>query len=800
MSDTPLPRIHADVSHLLEALSSQLVIVDRDGHIVAANRAWRNSTRITDYLTAFQLVAHPDLTLLCAVRDGVAAVRRRSVPEFVIEFPIVVGNEQRWYLLRAAPLGPDEAEQVLIAHVDITDRTRAIRLSALQHEILSLTVADTPLRTTLDRLADALESDALGAHCAIVTIGPDGATGTLGAAPSLAAGLADQLEGVRTETLLHFVDSPAVAELTQLPGMDWIDAAVAHGYGNIATTPIRSRSGVNLGVLLLFYPPATTPAPNARALLAVGASLAAAAIERARTARALRERDSRLNSVFVLQPDAVFTLDGSGTIVTGNPAAEALLGEATSDFAGTRFEHLVAEAERATFRRHLAKALTGYPQRFTLSLVRPSGPRIDADTTLVPLRTDGGTGSVYLVAKDITEQLAAAERLASNNRQLRQSAKLEAVGRLTGGIAHDFNNLLTAIRGYADLLLANASITGGAREDVLEIARATTRATSLTRQVLSFSRHQGTQRRVIDVNGVVEECRSMLSRLVRADVDLTVDPCPVPAWIQADPVQIHQTIINLAVNALDAMPSGGRLRLSVGRQRAGDMGRPALVPLEQRDYVTLTVQDTGDGMDVETQAHVFEPFFTTKPEGHGTGLGLSTVYEIVQQSGGRIGFSSTPGQGTVFELYFPAAAAPCDRSGPAAGLALSPTPTGAETVLIVEDDESVRVMLARLLSASGYTVLEARHGADALLISEEHPDQIHLLLSDVVMPEMNGVRLVELIREQRPDIGVVLISGYSREEIDRKGRPIPHLTFLQKPFTSNDLTRAVRRVLDRVAC
>ncbi|MHB1330341.1 MAG: ATP-binding protein, partial [Gemmatimonadales bacterium] len=326
----------------------------------------------------------------------------------------------------------------------------------------------------------------------------------------------------------------------------------------------------------------------------------------------------------------------------------------------------------------------------------------------------------------------------------------------------------------------------------------TTRATSLTRQVLSFSRHQGSQRRVIDLNGVVEECRSMLSRLVRADVDLTVAPCASAAWIQADPVQMHQIVINLAVNAHDAMPRGGRLSIGVGHYRAVDPSRPALVPLEKRDYITLTVRDTGDGMDVETQAHIFEPFFTTKPEGHGTGLGLSTVYEIVQQCGGRIGFSSTPGEGTTFEIYFPATTAPGDHRGVPVGAPLTPTPTGAETILLVEDDESVRMMIARLLGASGYTVLEARHGADALLLSEEHPDAIHLLLTDVVMPEMNGVRLVELIREQRPDIGVVLISGYAREEIDRKGRPAAPLTFLQKPFTSNDLTRAVRRVLDRV--
>ena len=289
----------------------------------------------------------------------------------------------------------------------------------------------------------------------------------------------------------------------------------------------------------------------------------------------------------------------------------------------------------------------------------------------------------------------------------------------------------------------------------------------------------------------------MLGRLVRADTEVVVLPSSGANWVQADPIQIHQVIINLGVNAHDAMPNGGRLTIEAGRVLAGPGLEPGLVPLEPGEYVTLAVTDTGRGMDADVQTRVFEPFFTTKPPGRGTGLGLSTVYGIVEQAGGRIGFRSAPDQGTTFVVYLPAKAAPegpIDRPG-----APSPIPTGSETILVAEDEDSVRSMVRKILSAAGYTVLEARHGADALLVSREYPHRIDLLLTDVVMPELNGLRLAEALARERPETQIVFMSGYTRDEVDRKGLTEPGVTLIHKPFTVIELAALIRSTLDRKA-
>ncbi len=786
-----------ELSILLEALSSQLVVIDAEGHITAANEAWRNQTRIADYLTAFQMVARPDFDLQAKVRRGIERVQTGADPEFVTEFAVPTAGERKWVLLRAAPLDANPIRRTLIAHVDITARKRAERLSAIQHEILSLLVADTPLRTSLDRLCESIADEAPGGVGAVLVRAADADSATLGAAPGLPAPIADQLNGVPLGSLLHFVDGPAVADLSRLPPVPWIAAGLAHGFQSVVTVPVRSKSGSDLGLMMLFYRTAGAPPTVARTLLDVGASLAAVAIERNRTVRALREQGTRFQSVFTLQPDPVFTLDRDGAVLAANPAAEQLLGEVSNDLISQPFTNLVPEPERAAFRHQFQRVLTGYPQRFTMALQPRGRSRIDADTTLVPLVSEGGVGGVYLMAKDITEQLAAADRLANSRKQLRQSAKMEAVGRLAGGVAHDFNNLLTAIRGYTDLLLNNQTVAGSARDDLEEIARAVTRASSLTRQLLTFSRQQVVQLKLVDLNAIVEECRGMLARLVRADSEVVMLPSREANWVQADPIQIHQVIINLAVNAHDAMPHGGSLTIETGRLVAGPGLAAGLVSLEPGEYVTLAVTDTGRGMDPEIQTHIFEPFFTTKPPGHGTGLGLSTVYGIVEQAGGRIGFRTALDQGTTFVVYLPAQPAPegeADRPR-----SQSPVPTGTETILVAEDEDSVRRMVRKVLSAAGYTVLEARHGADAVLVSREYPLGIDLLLTDVVMPEMNGLRLAEVIGAERPDTRIVFMSGYTRDEVDRKGLTEPGVTLIHKPFTVSELAGLIRTTLDRKA-
>ena len=786
-----------EISILLEALSSQLVVIDADGQIAAANGAWRNQTRIADYFTAFQMVARPDFDLQAKVRRGIERVQTGADPEFVIEFAVPTAGERKWVLLRAAPLEANPTRRTLIAHVDITARKRAERLSAIQHEILSLLVADTPLRGSLDRLCESIADEAPGGVGAVLVRAADADSATLGAAPGLPAPIADQLNGVPLGSLLHFVDGPAMAELGRLPAVPWVAAAVAHGFQSVVTVPVRSTSGSDLGLMMLFYRAAGAPPAVARMLLDVGASLAAVAIERNRTVRALREQATRFQSVFTLQPDPVFTLDRGGAVVAANPAAEQLLGEVASDLISQPFTDLVPEPERDAFRHQFQRVLTGYPQRFTTALQPRGRSRIDADTTLVPLVSEGGVGGVYLMAKDITEQLAAADRLANSRKQLRQSAKMEAVGRLAGGVAHDFNNLLTAIRGYTDLLLNNPTVAGSAREDLDEIARAVSRASGLTRQLLTFSRQQVVQLKLVDLNAIVEECRGMLARLVRADSEVVVLPSREANWIQADPIQIHQLIINLGVNAHDAMPHGGRLTIETGRLVTGPGLPSGLVPLDPGEYVTLAVTDTGRGMDPEIQTHIFEPFFTTKPPGHGTGLGLSTVYGIVEQAGGRIGFRTALNQGTTFVIYLPAKPAP--EGGADRPEAQSAIPTGTETILVAEDEDSVRSMVRKILSAAGYTVLEARHGADAVLVSREYPHGIDLLLTDVVMPEMNGLRLAEVIGTERPDTRIVFMSGYTRDEVDRKGLTEPGVTLIHKPFTVSELAGLIRTTLDRKA-
>jgi PAS domain S-box-containing protein len=786
----------ADLLALLEALSSQLVVVDQDGGIRLANQAWRERTAIADYLTAFQMVARPELDLLARVRQGVDEVLGGQLPEFVVEYQVSNNGEPSWMLLRAAPLATEHGRHALIAHVDITARKRAERLSNVQHEVLSLVVGDTALGTTLERLAEAIEHEARGTTCLIATLSPDGNTVSLGAAPTLPPGIGDQLEGAPVGALGHFVDGAAAADLERLTHLNWARAAAAHGYRSVAASPIRARTGAELGVVFCFYPVTGAPSPKSRELLDMAAPLAAISIERHRTVRALRERENRLQSLFILQPDAVITLDATGRMQSLNPAAEHLLGESSADVSGQRLVDLVPATARQQFQAQVSRALTGYPQRFTAALCPKSRGRVDVDLTLVPLSAEGGVAGVYAVAKDITEQLAAAERLEQSGKQLRQSAKMEAVGRLAGGIAHDFNNLLTAIRGYTDLLLSQEETQGGTRDDLHEISRAVERATSLTRQLLTFSRQQVVQPKLVDLNAVVEECRGMLSRLVRADTELAVQPESRPAWVRADPVQIHQVIINLVVNAQDAMPNGGRLLLETGRLEIQD-GRVqgALVPLGPGRYVTLRVTDTGRGMDQETQARIFEPFFTTKPPGRGTGLGLSTVYGIVEQSGGRIGFQSAPSAGTSFVIYLPEQAGSGltnDRSQAAPAL-----PSGTETVLLVEDEETVRTMVRKILATAGYTVLEARHGSDGLLVSREYGGRIDLVLTDVVMPEMNGLRLAELIRAERPDARVIFMSGYTRDEVDRRGLTEPGVVFVHKPFTVLELATVVREVLDQ---
>jgi signal transduction histidine kinase/CheY-like chemotaxis protein len=377
--------------------------------------------------------------------------------------------------------------------------------------------------------------------------------------------------------------------------------------------------------------------------------------------------------------------------------------------------------------------------------------------------------------------------------RLRQAHKMEAVGRLAGGVAHDFNNLLTIIRGNSDLLKDREGSDAFHKKCVEQIQKASGRAVSMTRQLLAFSRMQVLQPRALDLNHTVVEMGKMLPRLIGEHIEYSFVPDPDLATVTADPGQIEQVILNLAVNSRDAMPRGGKLAVrtaNVTINEAKAVLRPPMVPGR---FVLLSVSDTGHGMDQATKAHIFEPFFTTKEPGKGTGLGLATVYGVVKQSGGFIWVDSIPGEGTTFEIYLPRAAGKAvaensEESSPV-------IPAGSETVLVVEDEGGVRELACQFLRVKGYTVLEAAGGLEALAVSRSYPGKIHLLLSDMVMPRMSGGELAVQLRATRPDVRVAFMSGYSEFSRGELGKEFLDAPVVQKPFSPASLVEIVRRAL-----
>jgi two-component system, cell cycle sensor histidine kinase and response regulator CckA len=379
--------------------------------------------------------------------------------------------------------------------------------------------------------------------------------------------------------------------------------------------------------------------------------------------------------------------------------------------------------------------------------------------------------------------------------QLRQAQKMEAVGRLAGGMAHDFNNLLTVIRGYSELLLGRLGPTDDMRKDMEEVKKAADRASGLTRQLLAFSRRQFVATKVLDLNALVANMDGMLRRLIGEDiVELSAELDSSLGAIKADPGQIEQVIMNLVVNARDAMPKGGRLTIETRNVTIGEEVRLDAVGVAPGSYVLLTVRDNGHGMDAETRSHLFEPFFTTKEKGKGTGLGLSTVYGIVKQSGGSIIVESAPGRGTTFRIYFPRVEQ--EIPGPTGAADTIDPVRGRETILLIEDEPAVRGLVHETLRLHGYTVLAARHGIEALLASAKYVGPIHLILTDVVMPQMSGPEVAEKILTVRPGIKVLYMSGYPDHPVFDQGSVRRESGFLPKPFSPHVLVQKVREVLD----
>jgi signal transduction histidine kinase/CheY-like chemotaxis protein len=394
---------------------------------------------------------------------------------------------------------------------------------------------------------------------------------------------------------------------------------------------------------------------------------------------------------------------------------------------------------------------------------------------------------IVINSRDVTER----RTLES---QFRQAQRLEAVGRLAGGVAHDFNNVLTAIAGYSDLLLEDLDARDPKRQDVEEIRAAAQRAATLTRQLLAFSRKQVLQSRVLDLNAVVQALEKMLQRLIGEDVELVFSPGADLRPVRADPGQIEQVILNLAVNARDAMPRGGKLTIETANVELDATyvrDHHGAVPGR---YVLLAVSDTGVGMEPETRSHIFEPFFTTKEPGKGTGLGLATVYGIVKQSGGYVWVYSEPGRGATFKIYLPWVDEQVPTQHQVAAVSLV---GGSETVLLAEDDPSVRDVVGEVLTQKGYRVLRAPDGQTALDLARGHLGEIQLLVTDMVMPGMAGRELAEAVAARRPGIRVLYMSGYTDDAVVRHGVLEQGMPYIQKPFSAAGLAAKVREILDR---
>jgi PAS domain S-box-containing protein len=715
-------------------------------------------------------------------------------------------------LLDRAAIVRDEsgdAVRMVGAVVDRSEEIHADQLASGQSQLLEQIAAGLDLGAVLERVVRFTEAHGGDLTAAILVVTAETRELRLAAGPGLAPGLREALATVPLEpgaglsalaaARREAVVFPDLAAATEQP---WAGRLRDAGVASAWATPLFAADGSLIGTLEIHYPEPHEPDAADRRLVDLAGRLAEIAIARDRSQDALARGTRLLEQVLDNLPVGVWVLDRDGRIMFGNSAGRAIWG-------GPRYLGL---EESEAYRRWWADSGEpiapgdGAASRAILKGESSFNEAVNIETfdgaqktilnSAVPLRSlSGEIVGAILVNQDITDQRAAEAALRRSEEHLRHAQKMEAVGQLAGGIAHDFNNLLTGILSYSELMLHELREGDPLRGDLEQIRHAGQRAAALTRQLLAFGRRQVLQPRVLSLNATVGEVEAMLRRLLGADVSIETELDPSLWYVLADPGQLEQVLVNLVMNARDAMPAGGVVTVTTANRllHAADDARGNGV--RPGGYVTLSVRDTGIGMDVPTQARIFDPFFTTKDPGKGTGLGLATVYGIVEQSGGHLAVESAPGQGATFTIFLP-------RHEPGAGAVAAGQPdrhglpSGHETLLLVEDEASVRSSARRLLERHGYQIVEARHGRDALRILEEGERTIDLVITDLVMPEMGGREMVERVRARHPAMKVLFMSGYSERAVTSEGAMPAGTGFVEKPFTVEQLIRRTREILD----
>jgi PAS domain S-box-containing protein len=510
--------------------------------------------------------------------------------------------------------------------------------------------------------------------------------------------------------------------------------------------------------------------------------------------------EERYRALFEKARDCILLLEipseGHAIIMDVNAAALSMHGYSREEVLGKPITFLNAKDTPDTMALERANGAQGAEgSLFEARHRRKDGSVFDTEASVAEVEV-GGKRCLLAISRDITARKEAEAEHLKLEKQFQQAQKMEAVGRLAGGIAHDFNNLLTAIDGYTGFLLKSLAPDDKRREDAVEIQKAAESAAALTRQLLMFSRRQILQLKVLDCNATIGETQKLLKRIVGENIDLALDLAGDKCRIKADPGQVEQIIMNLAVNAKDAMPKGGKITIKTENMELGEKDPRMLFEVHPGPHVLISVTDTGSGIDPEVMTHIFDPFFTTKEAGKGTGLGLATVYGIVKQSGGNISVESQLGRGAAFKIYLPRM---MDEVEAVAAPAPAVVPGGGETILVVEDDATVRGIALRALREYGYTVLEAGDPEDAARICESNAGKISLVLTDTIMPGMNGYEFYGMISKRWPGVRVIFMSGYTNSELVIAHIADEDLPFIQKPFSADGLAGKVREVLDAPA-